>query len=200
MSKERHKIKAMDIKRADIDLIKGYLSGTGEDFEELYDRYKKLLYGYLNNMLPQQQSTVDDIFQQTWLKVIQKLPEYRCNNHFSAWMIRIGHNLVIDHFRRNKKFVNQISLNDEDSPDLPDTDKPTWESMDNSDFEQALGHALKTLQEEQREVFMLRHSKVSFKEIAEIQNCSINTVLARMQYAIKKLKKNLKAWENRDLR
>ena len=86
-------------------------------------------------------------------------------------------------------------MDDEDTPDFPDTDKLVWDSMDNSDFEQALGRALETLQEEQREVFMLRHNKVSFKEIAEIQNCSINTVLARMQYAIKKLKKNLTAWK-----
>jgi RNA polymerase sigma-70 factor (ECF subfamily) len=185
----------MEVKRADMELIKGYLSGAGKDFEELYDRHKKMLYGYLNNMLPRQQSVVADIFQQTWLKVIQKLPEYRCSNHFSAWMIRIGHNLVIDHFRRNKKFINQISLDCEDTPDFPDADKPAWDSMDQSDFERALGHALETLQEEQREVFMLRHNKVSFKEIAEIQNCSINTALARMQYAIKNLKKNLAAWK-----
>ena len=185
----------MEVKRTDIELIEGYLSGNGRDFEELYARYKKLLYGYLNNMLPQQQSTVDDIFQQTWLKVIQKLPEYRCNNHFSAWMIRIGHNLTIDYFRKNKKFVNQISIDNEDAPDFPDKDKLVWDSMDQSDFEQALGQVLETLQEEQREVFMLRHNGVSFKEIAEIQNCSINTVLARMQYAIKNLKKNLVAWK-----
>ncbi len=185
----------MEAKRTDMELIEGYLSGNGRDFEELYDRYKKLLYGYLNNMLPQQQSTVDDIFQQTWLKVIQKLPEYRCNNHFSAWMIRIGHNLAIDHFRKNKKFVNQISLDNEDAPDFPDKDKLVWENMDQTDFEQALGRELKALQQEQREVFMLRHSGVSFKEIAGIQNCSINTVLARMQYAIKNLKKNLVEWK-----
>jgi len=195
MFKERHKTREMEVKRTDIELIEGYLSGNGRDFEELYDRYKKLLYGYLNNMLPQQQSTVDDIFQQIWLKVIQKLPEYRCNNHFSAWMIRIGHNLTIDHFRKNKKFVNQISIDNEDEPHFPDTDKLVWVSMDQSDFEQALGQVLETLQEEQREVFMLRHNGVSFKEIAEIQNCSINTVLARMQYAIKNLKKNLVAWK-----
>ncbi len=195
MINERHNTREMEAKRPDIELIKGYLSGAGGDFEELYDRYKKLLYGYLNNMLPQQQSTVDDIFQQTWLKVIQKLPEYRCSNHFSAWMIRIGHNLVIDYFRRNKKNVNQLSLDDEDTPDFPDTDKQVWDSMDHSDFEHALGDALKTLQEEQREVFMLRHDKISFKEIAEIQKCSINTVLARMQYAVRNLKKNLAAWK-----
>ena len=195
MVKERCKTGEMEAKRTDMELIEGYLSGNGRDFEELYDRYKKLLYGYLNNMLPQQQSTVDDIFQQTWLKVIQKLPEYRCNNHFSAWMIRIGHNLAIDHFRKNKKFVNQISLDNEDAPDFPDKDKLVWENMDQTDFEQALGRELKALQQEQREVFMLRHSGVSFKEIAGIQNCSINTVLARMQYAIKNLKKNLVEWK-----
>ena len=195
MVKERCKTGEMEAKRTDMELIEGYLSGNGRDFEELYDRYKKLRYGYLSNMLPQQQSTVDDIFQQTWLKVIQKLPEYRCNNHFSAWMIRIGHNLAIDHFRKNKKFVNQLSLDNEDAPDFPDKDKLVWENMDQTDFEQALGRELKALQEEQREVFMLRHSGVSFKEIAGIQNCSINTVLARMQYAIKNLKKNLVEWK-----
>lgn len=194
MFKERHQTIEMEEKRTDIELIKGYLSGVGGDFEELYDRYKKLLYSYLNNMLLQQHM-VDDIFQQTWLKVIQKLPEYRCNNHFSAWIIRIAHNLVIDNFRRNKKFVNQLSLDGEDSPDLPDNGKLVWDNMDQTDFDHELQRALETLQEEQREVFMLRYNRVSFKEIAEIQSCSINTVLARMQYAVKNIQRNLVAWK-----
>ena len=184
--------------KPDIELIKGYLGGAGNDFEELYDRYKKMLYGYLNNMLPQQQSTVDDIFQQTWLKVIEKLPEYKCSNRFSAWLFRIAHNLTIDHFRRSKKFNNQVELDSEDAPELPDKDNLVWENMDRSDFERAMGQVLETLQEEQREVFMLRLDKISFKEIAEIQNCSINTVLARMQYAMKNLKKSLIAWKTKD--
>ncbi|MHB9138417.1 MAG: RNA polymerase sigma factor [Victivallaceae bacterium] len=195
MVKEKHNTRETEVIKPDIELIKGYLGGAGNDFEELYDRYKKMLYGYLNNMLPQQQSAVDDIFQQTWLKVIEKLPEYRCSNRFSAWLFRIAHNLAIDHFRRSKKFNNQLELDSEDAPELPDKDKLVWENMDRSDFERAMGQALETLQEEQREVFMLRLDKISFKEIAGIQNCSINTVLARMQYAMKNLKKSLIAWK-----
>ena len=99
MVKVKHKTKEIEVNRSDFVLIKGYLSGSGKDFEELYDRYKKMLYGYLNNMLPQQQSIVDDIFQQTWLKVVEKLPEYRCSNRFSAWLFRIAHNLAIDHYK-----------------------------------------------------------------------------------------------------
>jgi RNA polymerase sigma-70 factor (ECF subfamily) len=198
MVKEKHKTRETELNKPDIELIKGYLGGAGNDFEELYDRYKKMLYGYLNNMLPQQQSTVDDIFQQTWLKVIEKLPEYKCSNRFSAWLFRIAHNLTIDHFRRSKKFNNQVELDSEDAPELPDKDNLVWENMDRSDFERAMGQVLETLQEEQREVFMLRLDKISFKEIAEIQNCSINTVLARMQYAMKNLKKSLIAWKTKD--
>ena len=198
MVKVKHKTKEIEVNRSDFVLIKGYLSGSGKDFEELYDRYKKMLYGYLNNMLPQQQSIVDDIFQQTWLKVVEKLPEYRCSNRFSAWLFRIAHNLAIDHFRRNKKFVNQLELDSEDAPDLPDKEKLVWDRMDRADFERALEQVLGTLQDGQREVFMLRLDKISFKEIAEIQNCSINTVLARMQYAMKNLKKGLIEWKTKD--
>jgi RNA polymerase sigma-70 factor (ECF subfamily) len=198
MVKVKHKTKEIEVNRSDFVLIKGYLSGSGKDFEELYDRYKKMLYGYLNNMLPQQQSIVDDIFQQTWLKVVEKLPEYRCSNRFSAWLFRIAHNLAIDHFRRNKKFVNQLELDSEDAPDLPDKEKLVWDRMDRADFERALEQVLGTLQDGQREVFMLRIDKISFKEIAEIQNCSINTVLARMQYAMKNLKKGLIEWQTKD--
>lgn len=177
--------------KTDKELIDGYLRGNHGDFELLYNRYKCVLYGYLNMMLPMQHGVVDDIFQQTWIKVIEKMSDYQCSNKFRAWMTRIAHNLAIDHFRRNKKFKNSISLDDEDAPDIADNSSQHWEEMDDSRMRLSISDAIKTLQDEQREVFIMRQNKISFKEIAIIQKSSINTVLARMQYAIKNIKKHL---------
>jgi len=176
---------------ADQVLIANYLSGSHKDFDILYERYKRQLYAYLHRMLPGQHAVIDDIFQQVWMKVIAKLPSYRHNNKFQAWLMRIAHNMTIDFFRRSKR-NNTVSVDNDDTfIQLPDCREMPWSNLCLDELGKAVAEALKQLPMEQREVFLLRQDKISFKEIATIQQCSINTVLGRMQYAIKNLRKTL---------
>lgn len=181
--------------RPDNELIHGYLAGDISAFEQLYERYKRQLYSYLNKMLSDQYSTVDDIFQQVWIKALSKLPEYKNQDRFLGWLLRIAHNTTIDHFRRNRKWQHQVQLDSEDAPEIKDDREDlAWQRMDKAEINRALSSALEKIQPELREVFLMRQEQLSFKEIAELQGCSINTALARMQYALKNLKKYMLEW------
>ena len=173
---------------SDNALIKAYLEGDGQAFETLYYRYRKQLYGYLRNLLSGSGIDADDIFEETWLKVIDKLPRYRDEGRFSAWLFRMAHNIFIDHIRKYKKHIMQ-SIDREDIPDLPAPDhRQPGQELENIELGREIEQAVQSLAKEQKEVFLLRQQELSFKEIAAIQNCSLNTVLSRMHYAIKKLK------------
>ena len=178
---------------ADQVLIDNYLAGSNADFNVLYERYKRQLYAYLHRMLPGQHAVIDDIFQQVWIKVIAKLPVYQHSNKFQAWLLRIAHNMTIDFFRRSKKNVTVSVDNDDTLIQLPDCREMPWTELCMAELSAAVATALEQLPIEQKEVFLLRQDKVSFKEIAAIQQCSINTALGRMKYAIKNLRKELDA-------
>ena len=173
----------------DIALIHAYSKGDDKAFEMLYHRYRRQLYGFLKN-LTGNPSVADEIFEETWIKIIDKLPQYRDDGKFSAWLFRIGRNLFIDHVRREKHLTGALRIDDEEVQELSGqgTLEPD-QSVSNRDLAQVLTRAVQTLPEDQREVFLLRQQDLSFKEIAEIQNCPLNTALGRMQYALKSLRK-----------
>ncbi len=175
----------------DEDLIKRYLDGDQSSFNELYLKYKRQLYSYLNKMLPGQASLVDDLFQKTWVKIIANLEKYKSQQKFLAWAMRIAHNIAIDHFRKEKNFAYAEEF-DVDRNDYGNNKNEPWREMADDELRKILANALGELSLEQREVFLLRQKGVSFKEIAGMQKGSINTVLARMQYAMKKLKSVVK--------
>ncbi|MBE6363968.1 MAG: sigma-70 family RNA polymerase sigma factor [Lentisphaerae bacterium] len=180
--------------RSDIQLINAYLKGDEKSFEELYFRYRKPLYGYLNN-LSGNQSEADEVFAETWTKVIDKLAKYRDDGKFSAWLFRMAKNIFIDRIRRNhpERFV---AIDDENMAELPDDNAFSPErELGASDTGKAIMAAIKQLPLEQREVFMLREQDLSFKEIAKIQNCSLNTALSRMRYALQTLRNYLSEFD-----
>lgn len=178
---------------SDEELILAYLEGDSDSFTVLYERYKRPLYAYLNRMLGNHAQS-DDVFQQTWLRVVRRLGEYESKQKFFAWLTMIAHNLAIDQFRREKKSA-ELPLDDENvAVSEPVTHTEPWMRMHNRELGKALREAAEGLAEEQKEVFLLRQEGLSFKEIAEVQNCSINTVLGRMQYAVKNLRKRLNEW------
>jgi len=179
--------------RPDDELIRGYLAGRAEDFDVLYERYKRQLYSYLNRLVPGQHALADDLFQQTWLKAIDQLRRYENRQKFMAWLMRIAHNLAMDHFRRAKTAGEQTP-SEEIEESLFKEDGEPWKELDCEELGSALDFALGQLNPELREVFLLRQEDMPFKEIAEIQSCSINTALARMQYALKNLRKRLVEW------
>ncbi len=181
-------------------LIRGYLAGNPEDFNTLYERYKRRLYAYLNKMLAGSAVPVDDIFQQTWIKAVDNLPKYEHKQMFLAWLIRIAHNIAVDGFRKNARTgETELPLEDGEQPrEIAAPASEPWREMQREELAKAIDAALDTLAPELREVFLMRRDDVPFKEIAEIQKCSINTALARMQYALKNLRKALKEWSDKE--
>ena len=179
---------------SDIELIEKFLKQDMRAFDLLYGRYRNQLYAYLNRLLPGQYALVDDIFQNTWIKVIKQLPNYKHSNKFMGWVMRIAHNLTIDYFRKAKREV--LSDDTESSKLFAVAGSEPWRNLDNEELGEALAGCIAELKEEQREVFILRQDDFSFKEIAEIQSCSINTALGRMQYAVKNLRNCMATWKN----
>ena len=176
---------------ADAVLIKSFLSGDERSFEMLYGRYKRQLYGFLNNLVGSG-AECDEVFEETWLRVIDRLPKYRDDGRFGAWLFRVGRNIFYDRLRRSRQEREQLSLDVEEPPQLaaPVGSGPR-ERLELDEVEKLVMSAVSELPEELKETFLLRQQGVAFKDIAEIQNCSINTALSRMQYALRALRKSL---------
>ncbi len=181
-----------DVPESDGVLVKNYLAGDEAAFDALYERYKKPLYSYLNRFLGSG-TNADDVFQQTWLKAIAKLPGYQSREKFFSWLSMIAHNLAVDSFRREKT-AGELPLEDDAAAAIEAPPQEAWREMDSTELGQAISEALSSLTPDLREVFLLRNEGLSFKEIAEIQKCPLNTALGRMNYALKNLRKLLDGW------
>lgn len=178
----------------DGELIQSYLSGDSESFTVLYDRYRRPLYAFLNKLL-ENSSAVDDLFQQTWLKAIRNFPSYENKQKFFAWLSMIAHNLAMDYYRQQKR--NAEDPLDEGVYNMRCSEgEEVWARMSEEEFDVAFEQALSMLPDEQKEVVILRRDGLSFKEIAAIQKCPLNTALGRMNYALKTLRNSLMAWRN----
>jgi len=177
---------------SDQELIRDYLNGRESSLEQIILRYKDKLYAYIFTMVKCHQTT-DDIFQDTFIKVIHTLKtgNYNEEGKFIHWVTRIAHNLIIDHFRRNKKMPIQAQQNDQDPFEKINL---RAQSIEDQIIEKQIYQDIKLLVEElpedQKEVLKMRHYKgMSFKDIAEQTDVSINTALGRMRYAIINLRK-----------
>lgn len=179
-----------DVEAGDGALIAAFVRGDERAFEQLYGRYKRQLYGFLNNLIVNDPAEVDEVFEETWLRVLEKLPRYRDEGRFSAWLFRIGRNIFIDRIRKNRNVAAALDLDAEEAPQVagPESLEPDQE-LELGEVGDVIAQAVERLPVEQREVFLLRQQELAFKEIAEIQGCSINTVLGRMQYAMKSLRR-----------
>jgi RNA polymerase sigma factor (sigma-70 family) len=177
-------------------LVEQFVTGNAEAMDILVDRYKNKLYSYILFNV-KNQDLAEDIFQDTFIKVIKSLKKgkYIENGRFYSWMTRIAHNLIIDHFRR-EKFQNTFS-NDANEKDefnsLSHCDGHIEEQLVYSQVLNDVSHLLNYLPDEQRDVVRMRfYEGLSFKEISDISNVSINTALGRMRYAIINLRKIVK--------
>lgn len=169
-------------------------------FNELFRRHQSKIYSYIYSMV-QDEDQANDLFQETFSKVVQKMGDsYNEQGKWIAWVMRIAHNATIDFIRRHKRFVDVAGSGDEDaSSDYFDrlTD-PDQEAADDrmakrEDVDELFDH-LATLPQEQRMVVVLRHFyDLSFKDIAEMTDVSINTALGRMRYALINLRKSFEA-------
>ncbi|QBG46681.1 sigma-70 family RNA polymerase sigma factor [Verrucomicrobia bacterium S94] len=185
----------MDI--SDTDCINAYLGGDADALAPLVEKYKRPLYSFILKMTEGREDA-DEIFQETWFRALKNVHKFKHKN-FLNWLFRIAHNLVIDRARRSRKNISMQSGIGGDDGDSTLEDRlaapginPAEESGGTMLGVQ-IDEAVSTLSAEQKEVFMLRmYGNMSFKEIAKLQKCSINTCLARMQYALGKLRSILK--------
>ena len=181
----------------DKDLVRFYRqNGDEQAFSELMNRHQSKVYSYIYSMIGSA-DTADDIFQETFTKVITKMDDtYNEQGKWIAWVMRIAHNATIDHIRKQKRFVDVSSNYDKDSNTdfydrLEDEDLVgAQEQLEKDEAKSSLMKHIADLPEEQRQVVMLRHYyEMPFKEIAELTDVSINTALGRMRYALINLRK-----------
>lgn len=178
---------------ADEELVSLYAKGNNPAFDILLERYKKKLFSYIYFSV-KNESLANDLFQDTFIKAIMRIQQgkYTESGKFSAWIMRIAHNLIVDQYRIENS-ENLIS-NDESEKNLFDNANITeldFESkLSNEQTIEDINRIMNRLPENQREVIFMRfYQDLSFKEIAEITGVSINTALGRMRYAIMNMRK-----------
>lgn len=178
--------------KSDQDLVHQYIHGHEPSLEELIRRHKSKIYTSIY-LLVKDSYLAEDIFQDTFIKVINTLKagKYNEEGKFLPWIIRIAHNLVIDHFRKEKRTPVVTNVEGFDIFEvLKSYDESTEDRMVREQTHQDLRELIHLLPSEQKEVLIMRHyGELSFKEISEITDVSINTALGRMRYALNNLRK-----------
>lgn len=178
---------------SDNELIGRYLDGDFTSLEFLINRYKDKVFTYIV-MNVKNQHLAEDIFQDTFIKVVRslKLGKYTENGKFVSWVMRIAHNLTIDHYRKLKN--QNTCSNDDYEMDLLNSQKFSEKTIEdlliNDQIMNDVRELVQELPDDQKAVVMMRHYMgMSFKEIAEQTGVSINTALGRMRYALINLRR-----------
>jgi RNA polymerase sigma-70 factor (ECF subfamily) len=180
----------------DRDLISTYVNGNEKAFEVLLLRHKDKIYRFIY-MKVRSRDLAQDIFQEAFVKIINtlKLGAYNEEGKFLPWAMRIAHNLVIDHFRKSSKMrmISESSSSREDFnifSVLSLDEKNAYETLAYGELETQMVGLIDHLPESQRDILVKRlYQEMSFKDIAEMENISINTALGRMRYALINLRK-----------
>lgn len=177
---------------SDEELIVQYLHGNETCLRMLINRHKSRIFTSIY-LLVKDRSLAEDIFQDTFVKVINTLKKghYQEEGKFLQWVMRIARNLVIDHFRKLSKLP---TISDPDGNDvfssLSFADENREDELMREQTDDRVRQLIQQLPEEQKEVLILRHyANLSFKEIAELTGVSINTALGRMRYALTNMRK-----------
>ncbi len=176
----------------DAVLVKNYIAGDESALTILINRHQSKIYGFIYSKISDRDIS-DDIFQDTFIKVIKtlKMNSYNEEGKFLPWVMRIAHNLIIDHFRKNKKMpmfreTETFSIFSIMSDNVPNIESKLISEQVVSDLKKII----EELPDDQKEVLMMRiYQDLSFKEISEITGVSINTALGRMRYALMNLRK-----------
>lgn len=185
---------------SDRELISRYLKGNEYSLELLIQRYQNRIFSYIM-MVVKDRDLANDLFQDTFVKVINTLKSgsYNEEGKFLQWVMRIAHNLVIDHFRKAKRMaiMDNHRYDDFDIFDIIAAEDPTTEEkMVVDQIHQDVKKLIEYLPEEQKEVLKMRHyAGMSFKDIADVTDVSINTALGRMRYALINLRKIIEEHE-----
>src|SRR6056297_2528918 len=177
----------------DNELVQRFIEGDQNSLEILIHRHKSRVYSYIL-LVVKNQELAEDIFQETFIKVIRSLKrgKYVENGKFVSWVLRIAHNLIIDHFRKEK--LKGTVSNDSSEVDIFNSRKFSNETIEDQlvtrQILSEVKELVKELPEDQQQVIYMRHyQELSFKEIADQTGVSINTALGRMRYALINLRK-----------
>jgi len=176
----------------DAVLVKDYIAGDENSLSILIKRHQSKIYGFIYSKVTDR-DIADDIFQDTFIKVIKTLKSnsYNEEGKFLPWVMRISHNLIVDHFRRNKKMpmyreTEEFSIFSIMTDNSPNIENRIITEQVESDLQRIIGE----LPDDQKEVLQMRiYQDLSFKEIADLTGVSINTALGRMRYALMNLRK-----------
>ena len=182
-----------EVIKSDRELVENYRNGDLASFELLVSRYQAQVYSYIMTLVKDRQ-LADDVFQDTFVKIIRtiKAGVYKDEGKFVQFAMRISHNLVIDHFRKENRIPTVESSSEDYNyiDNAPISDPSVEQSMIDDQIHSDLRKMIEYLPVEQREVLRMRiYDDMSFKEIADITNVSINTALGRMRYALINLRK-----------
>jgi len=174
------------------ELIHAYTKGNENAIEQLILRHKNRVYSYIYYKVKDEE-LAEDIFQDTFIKAINTIKKgnYNDEGKFLPWVLRIAHNLIIDFFRKNARMPMVKGSEDFNIFDvLTSPDKNVEQSIETTQLYKHLKTLIKHLPNDQKEVIMMRlYFDMSFKEIADMTNVSINTALGRMRYALINLRK-----------
>ena len=177
-------------------LLNHYLSGDRSAISKLIERHSRRVRDYIN-MMVKDRDVADDIFQETFIKAVRVIDEgrYTDNGKFLSWILRIAHNQVIDHFRaqRQDKSVSEAEAGYDMLGTLRFAERTVEDSMVSEQIERDVRKLIELLPAEQRQGVMMRYfAGVSFKDIPEQTDVSINTALGRMRYALINLRRMIK--------
>ena len=177
----------------DDQLVKAYALGDNEAFDTLLKRHQDRIFNYILRII-KNEDIANDIFQETFVKAILTIKQgrYTENGRFPAWISRIAHNLIIDHYRQEKsENVQSADMEEVDVLNRKDLAEATIEDVIIADqIRDDVKFLIELLPDLQKEVLKMRYYQgLSFKEIAEITGVSINTALGRMRYAIINLRR-----------
>ena len=176
----------------DAVLVKNYVSGDESALASLIERHQSKIYGFIYSKINDRDLS-DDIFQDTFIKVIKTLKSQSYNEEgkFLPWVMRIAHNLVVDHFRKAKKMPYQRETDEYSIFNyMTDNSLNIEGQIISEQVESDLAKLLDELPADQKEVLVMRmYQDLSFKEIADLTGVSINTALGRMRYALLNLRK-----------
>ena len=181
----------------DNTLIQQYLNGNNEAFETLLSRYKQRIFSFIYSKI-KDRDLADDIFQDTFIKVIKTLKKgtYNDEGRFLSWVMRIAHNLIVDHFRRKQR-MPMYESHDKEKDVFYRVSEPTQNIEDlliDTQIKEDLNTLMLELPSNHLEVLRMRlYQDMSFKEISERTNVSINTSLGRMRYGLINLRKLIDA-------
>ena len=182
----------MELLIEDSVLVKDYMNGDERALEKLINRHNQRLSSFIYSKV-QDREVTEDIFQDTFMKVIRTLKKgnYNEEGKFLPWVMRISHNLIIDYFRKNKRMPRFEGSNDFNIFSIISDDQLNAERrLIKDQIDQDLTLLIKELPKDQMEVLEMRlYKDMSFKEISENTGVSINTALGRMRYALINLRK-----------